>query len=497
MLAGKYRIDSQLGEGGMGVVYRATNVLLGREVAIKVLRREFAVNREAREKFVAEARAANTVRHPHVVDVLDVVEDDAQPYIVQELLTGKTLADHLSEVKQLSVADTLELLIPVFAAVAHAHERGLLHRDLKPENIFLTEHDGVVIPKLVDFGLSQLYLETAHDDNSAIIAGTPAYMAPEVILSSSAAHPTSDIWALGVVLFECVSGQLPFSSDTIREVLAEISSGQLRSLDEVSPGLPPEYLAIVDKCLQHDPSQRFLTARALLHAAERLHVRVQTSRGAKLRVQRKSTLAPGMLSVSEVRAGIQSVGPETARPPTMANVESIVDSVDEAADDTAAMTYEATAGATGLQDRSLFPGPVSTARVSASIAPARPSRLAWIAAATLAISGALVFAQHTRSTPRADITTERAAQPTPSARPATSVQPMTVSSAPAELPVVQTTPRTAVVPSEDPADHLLPQTPSTPNRRARRAGSLNRTRRARLQPSSRDTTAPIVLRLNR
>lgn len=531
VLAGKYRLDSLLGEGGMGQVYRATNLLLGREVAIKILRKEFAVNPSSREKFIAEARAANTVRHPHVVDVLDVVADDVCPYIVQELLSGQTLADRLVTVERLSVADTLELMIPVAAALAHAHERGILHRDIKPENIFLTEHDGVVIPKLVDFGLSQLYRETQSEEASSVIAGTPAYMAPEVVHGDANVDPRSDVWSLGLVLYECTSGMLPFRSDTVREVLQEISTGVLRSLDEVSPGLPPSFVSVVQKCLQRELTERFANGRELLGALEDLRRSTGSADKSALKVRRKSTLAPGMIMASDVRAGIaaaNAAGAGVAVPPMSADVSQPIaarpvhvstrtaprEPISETMADLIATPAPVAA-------KSAPPGPISTLPISGNAPPAKPSRVAWVAAGLLALSGLGLVVARSRVAPHDSVTAEGAPTHSTTSAP-THLVPAASASAHSPQPTTPVAEPTVLgsATHEQPANSATntvnapaPSTPEmAPDAEAPLTATVNahnsnivstrtvsqRVRRARPQPtSSTEAAPPIVLRLNR
>jgi serine/threonine-protein kinase len=300
LVAGKYRLEALLGEGGMGRVFRAFNVMLERDVALKFLRPEFAVNEDSRERFLAEARAANAVRHPHVVDVLDVGLDvglDGElPYIVQELLVGETLATRLELVQRLSVMDTVEVLTPIVAATAHAHERGLLHRDIKPENIFLTEVSGAILPKLVDFGISQSLREETSEDDDASIAGTPAYMAPELILDPAVRDGRSDVWSLGVVFFECLTGRLPFEASSPREMFSAVCNDRPKPLATMRPDVPEALAQLVHRCLARHRVDRFESARALQRALE--SVRDALKGEATARVRWQSTLAPGTLRIT-------------------------------------------------------------------------------------------------------------------------------------------------------------------------------------------------------
>lgn len=313
MLADKYRVDALLGEGGMGRVYRAFHVLLERDVALKVLRPEFASNDASRARFVAEARAANVVRHPHVVDVLDVGVDRGVPFIVQELLEGETLARRLELSHRLSISDAIDLLTPIAAALAHAHGRGIVHRDIKPENIFLADSAGMIVPKIVDFGIAQSLREEADQD---IVAGTPAYMAPELVLDATARDARSDLWSLGVVLYECLSGQLPFRGNSPREVFTAICTEDPAPLSTFRPEAPAALAQLVHRCLSRDLAARFATARELVSALESVRERLDGDPSSRVRWQ--STLAPGTLRTRSA--------PSALRPAELART---LDEIDE------------------------------------------------------------------------------------------------------------------------------------------------------------------------
>jgi serine/threonine-protein kinase len=178
---GSYRITGKLGEGGMGTVYSAEHVELGKRVAIKTLRNELAANAQVRARFVREGRAAASVRHPHVVDVHDVGVHGEVPYLVMELLHGRDLSAHVSSAGRLPVQEVADLILPVLTAMAEAHAAGIVHRDLKPENIFLQRGSGGTwVPKVLDFGISKLRdTESMSLTGSGTLLGTPYYMAPE------------------------------------------------------------------------------------------------------------------------------------------------------------------------------------------------------------------------------------------------------------------------------------------------------------------------------
>jgi serine/threonine protein kinase len=268
VLAGRYRIEKRLGAGGMGEVYRAVNTVIDRPVAIKVLHRELTRNQEIVERFLREAKAAIIVRHPNVVDVLDVLEHDGVPFIVQELLNGRDLSHYIEAAGgTLGVDEALPLLIPVVEAVGSAHAKGVVHRDIKPENVFLHEVEGQVVPKVLDFGISKLTAAGAKRMTSTGTAmGTPAYMSPEQIQGSAEVDARGDVWSFGVVLFEVLSGRLPFESETAGGLFVQICTTIAPKLDTVTTGLPPALVDIVAKCLAPNREQRYASATELARA---------------------------------------------------------------------------------------------------------------------------------------------------------------------------------------------------------------------------------------
>ncbi len=267
VLAGKYRLDALLGAGGMGEVYRAENVALGRAVAIKLLREELGESADVVMRFVREARAANIVRHPNVVDVLDVGQaEDGTPFIVQELLEGEDLAQYVrAQGGRLAPDQALALLVPAIDAVAFAHGRGVIHRDLKPENIFLArDPTGTVVPKLLDFGISRIV--TAEEQRmtaTGMSVGTPAYMSPEQIRADKVVDARTDVWSLGVILYEVLVGALPFQSSSHSGLFVKIVTEPPVPLDVALPGVSPHLAVIVEKCLSARVEGRYASATDL------------------------------------------------------------------------------------------------------------------------------------------------------------------------------------------------------------------------------------------
>jgi serine/threonine protein kinase len=269
LLAQRYRLVSHLGGGGMGDVYRAVNEVVNREVAIKLLRPELSRSRETVARFVREARAANAVRHPNVVDILDVATaEDGTPFLVQELLHGHDLSVPLNQRGRVSCAEALDWMIPVVDAVAAAHAQGLMHRDLKPENVFLaTQPGGAVIPKVLDFGLSRSVDDRSQRVTATGVAmGTPGYMSPEQIIGASTIDVRTDVWALGVMLYELMAGVLPFTAETPGALFLRICTADPVPLADAAPWVPQSLCDVVMRCLVREPSGRFDDAGALVAA---------------------------------------------------------------------------------------------------------------------------------------------------------------------------------------------------------------------------------------
>ena len=263
---GPYVIDGPLGAGGMGEVYRAHDTRLGREVAIKLLPGEFAINRDRIQRFEREARVIAALNHPHICQIYDIALPDRHGtpcYLVLEYIQGSPLRGPMAP------ADVLPLALQILDALDAAHRRGILHRDLKPANILVTADGGSgnrVSAKLLDFGLAKT-LETEPDSTRTVegtIAGTPGYMSPEQA-EGRPVDERSDIFSLGCVLYELLSGRRPFRGATAPEVQAAILRDEPRPVSEVG-NVPADVNAIVARCLEKHPGQRFQSARELAKA---------------------------------------------------------------------------------------------------------------------------------------------------------------------------------------------------------------------------------------
>ncbi|HSS00802.1 MAG TPA: protein kinase [Kofleriaceae bacterium] len=261
IVGGKFRIDRILGRGGMGVVAVATHLQLEQQVALKVVHDALAGDPEIVERFLREARASARLRSEHVCKVSDVGQlDTGAPYIVMELLEGNDLAVVLAD-GALPVAIAADYVLQACVAVAEAHALGIVHRDLKPANLFLTRRlDGTPLIKVLDFGIAKAASTSDFKiTRTQTVMGSPGYMSPEQLRSAREAEPRSDIWALGVILYELVTGRLPFDGDSVTELAVKVV------MDPPAPlGLDaPAFERIVLRCLEKAPEQRYPNIAAL------------------------------------------------------------------------------------------------------------------------------------------------------------------------------------------------------------------------------------------
>jgi serine/threonine protein kinase len=271
VIASKYRVDRILGTGGMGVVVAATHVRLQQPVALKFLLPAHVANPEAVERFAREARASAQLRNEHVCRVSDVdAFADGSPYIVMELLDGLDLASILKRTGPLPVATACNYALEACLGVAEAHALGIVHRDLKPANLFLTKRpDGRPLIKVLDFGIAKASSDRGFDlTQTSVVLGSPGYMSPEQLRSSRQVDPRSDIWGIGVILYELVSGRPPFTGATITELALRIAMDPPPPLHTT----PPEFEAVVARCLAKEPDDRYADlarlARALVPFAD-------------------------------------------------------------------------------------------------------------------------------------------------------------------------------------------------------------------------------------
>ncbi|WP_437756009.1 serine/threonine-protein kinase [Sorangium sp. So ce1389] len=295
LVASRYRVDRQLAEGGMGVIWAATRLASGERVALKMLRPGATEDASIRRRLLREARAAAAVDHPNVPCIHDVLElDDGTPFLVMDLLEGESLRDKLLREAQVPLPELSRILLPVISAVGTAHALGIVHRDLKPDNIFLLTPEaatarsstapgsgpraaliherGAAAPdapddegsrvRVLDFGIAKLTARhgqtawTSGRTGTGEMLGTPYYMSPEQILGEHDVDHRADIWSLGVILYECLTSIRPTEAENMGKVLKRILTGAIQPIGEIAPALPADVAAMIDRMLCPDRAQR-------------------------------------------------------------------------------------------------------------------------------------------------------------------------------------------------------------------------------------------------
>jgi eukaryotic-like serine/threonine-protein kinase len=294
---GKYHIEDLIGEGAMGVVYRALDPVLNRRVAIKVMGDALARDGELRDRFLREARAAGSLQHPNVITIYDFGEVDGHLYIAMEYIEGIDLEDLLRSGTPLSLDAKLSIMIDVLNGLAYAHKRGVVHRDIKPANIRVDDEGHA---RIMDFGIARLNSGAMTKmTRTGVMLGTPNYMAPEQIVGEEITSRT-DIFAAGAVLYELLTNARPFQAETLHAVLYKITSEAPQPLDKLLPGLPSALNGIVMKALAKEPGQRW--ANALEMANEIARVRMALGAAAPASMSLHATIEQARLSGSTLRA---------------------------------------------------------------------------------------------------------------------------------------------------------------------------------------------------
>jgi serine/threonine protein kinase len=267
VIGGRYLLEAPIGEGGMGVIYRGRHLGLGTAVAIKLIRPDLKDDAECVQRFLNEARRAAALRSERIARVQDVGQlDTGEPYLVMELLEGNELARHLEKHGPLAEAEAVAIVLQICEGLAEAHALGIVHRDVKPANVFLARRaDGQLGVKLLDFGISKQFIEpspsslTGHDES----LGSPWYMSPEQMMDPSSVDQRSDIWSVGVVLYEALTARRPFEGSTVPEICAKVLTGPTPSVRELRPDVDSALDALVQRCLAKHPDDRFHDAVAL------------------------------------------------------------------------------------------------------------------------------------------------------------------------------------------------------------------------------------------
>ena len=330
IVSGKYEVIGLLGSGGMGYVISARHCELGEMVALKFLRPEALAHAELVERFAREARAAAKIRSEHIANVFDVgVLPDGTPFIVMEYLAGMDLADHLHQQGALPISTAVEYVMQACEALAAAHAHGIVHRDIKPENLFLTQQaQGMSMIKVLDFGISKIALPRGKRDlvRTQMALGSPVYMSPEQIRRSDQVDARSDIWAIGCVLFELLTGVTAFDEPSLLELSAAILEREPVPLQTLRPDASLELEDVVLRCLSKNPDDRFQNVAELAASlypfaprrarisAERCYHMLKNSGLLSTEFELASAYPPAINSVRVTTGALAATAPRTTTP---------------------------------------------------------------------------------------------------------------------------------------------------------------------------------------
>ncbi|MEY2933978.1 MAG: hypothetical protein RL033_4727 [Pseudomonadota bacterium] len=305
---GNYVVLACIGRGAMANVYRAEHSLLNKQVALKVMASALHASTEARQRFLREARAVAAIQHANVVTISDAGLFEGTPYLVMELLEGEDLEQHLQHHGPFAASELIALALPLVAALAAAHDAGVIHRDLKPGNIFLARGSAdEVVPKLLDFGISK-FASSSEPPNLAVTAfdqliGSPLYLPPEALQGSRKLTARSDQYSLGVVLYECITGRAPFYHDDLVPLLNAICEGSCPAPCQLRRETPPALEQVILRAMSVDPRQRFAHIRELGQALlELADPHAQHRWGPALSVPGARTIPPTSLVLASVAA---------------------------------------------------------------------------------------------------------------------------------------------------------------------------------------------------
>lgn len=316
VIADKYRIVRMIGRGGVGEVYEGENLRIRRKVAIKTLRAEFLAKSDVVQRFEREAQAAGRIGSAHIVEVLDLGDmPDGSRYLVMEFLEGQTLSKHIKGAGRLGAVEAAQILMQILEGLGAAHAAGIVHRDLKPANVVLTTKAGEHFAKILDFGVSKF--NTLASDELAMtktgaVVGTPYYMAPEQAKGARGVDGRADLYAVGVIAYECVTGQVPFSAQTFNELLFKIVLETPPPIESFVSDLDPDFASIVRKAMAREPNQRFQTAAELQQSLSDWLVRVTSGKLGMTLAQTTSFQGGGATMILDPSYGTPASGAHAA-----------------------------------------------------------------------------------------------------------------------------------------------------------------------------------------
>jgi eukaryotic-like serine/threonine-protein kinase len=320
-IAGRYVLRGLIGHGGMGAVYEAEVIGLGKRFAIKFVDPEFATEETVVARFAREARAMSTVESPHIVTVFDAGTEDGRPYLVMELLRGEDLGQRLRKQVRVPVGESMHVIAQVLKGLARAHAAGIIHRDLKPDNVFLVKgHTDPLFAKIVDFGISKIERPRNKTTPLALtgrgtVLGTPFYMSPEQAQASSDLDARADLYSVGAILFECLTGRPPHTGESYEQVILSICMRDAPDIRAVDPKIAPAVADFVARSLARDRNQRFSSAERMLAG---LH---EVAPEEKTRVPLDPPAAATMISAGapvsvKTQIGVADLAPVSPRQPT-------------------------------------------------------------------------------------------------------------------------------------------------------------------------------------
>jgi serine/threonine-protein kinase len=317
VIGGNYKIEAMLGKGGMGAVYRARQLSLDRQVAIKVLLAPLAMEGEMIERFQREARSASNIGHPSIVQVIDLgYLDEGPPFIAMELLEGEDLRSKLYREGALPPSQAIPLILQVCDGLQAAHDKGIVHRDLKPDNLFLVYRQGKVpTVKLLDFGLSKIKSADRKLTNTGALLGTPNYMSPEQVKAERAVDSRTDVYAIGAILYEMLSGRPAYDGANVQSILVSIMTEDPATPRSIRPDMPEDLEAVILKAMARDPAQRYQTMNELGVDLARVGARIGVPQSQLTLFSTPSTpAAPSYETPTQLASGPVATPPYTPPP---------------------------------------------------------------------------------------------------------------------------------------------------------------------------------------
>ena len=464
VIAGKYRIVRVIGDGGMGTVYEAHHEFLETNVALKFLHADLAQRPGLGSRFLQEARVSARIQSPHVAHVTDVDQTpDGSPYLVMELLQGEPLQQAMDRLGKFPAEQAVDFAMQILAGLEAAHAIGVVHRDLKPDNVFIVPGASGPLLKLIDFGIAKLRAATEYQKGltrAGVVMGTPEYMAPEQLFAAENVDHRADLYSLGVILFEMLSGRRPADGDEVEAIVASVVSGNVRHLATLEPTLTPGLIAAVERALRPNRDERFASALEMRLALAPFAGLSNPAAGFAASVERAAHGAQtGVSQAFDVERSLPKTLPPDIDPGTLDFKGSTQQVSDQAVLE--AMRASALPSSSPPPGASYFPpGPALGA---APVPTRRRSRTGWWVLVSLllllglggAALAAIFYSQHQPSTNDAPLVLE-------TATPETTVSPLIDAGRAAPGRPIAPPSIVAVTPGHTPGPTITPTTPQSP-----------------------------------